>query len=62
MKKTNFPSLVPSQIELERTFCINLLYKGADVGFDEGTNVSAKYSVHGNEFKGKIKYVTIDLK
>lgn len=38
------------------------LDEGADVGFDEGTNVSDKYEIHGNEFEGKIKYVTIDLK
>lgn len=38
------------------------LDEGADVGFDEGTNVSANYPIHGNNFTGKIEYVRIDLK
>lgn len=39
------------------------LDEGADVGFDEGTNVSDNYSVHVNEnrFTGKIAYVKIEI-
>lgn len=37
------------------------LDEGADVGFDEGTNVSSNYGVHGNDFSGKIHFVTIDI-
>lgn len=37
------------------------LDEGADVGFDEGTNVSSNYGVHGNDFNGKIHFVTIDI-
>ena len=32
----------------------------ADVGIDEGTNVSSAYAQHGNEFTGKIEKVKID--
>ena len=35
---------------------------GADVGVDEGTNVSSSYGQHGNEFTGTIEKVTIDVK
>ena len=34
----------------------------ADVGVDEGTNVSSAYKQHGNEFTGNIEKVTIDVK
>ncbi len=39
------------------------LDEGADVGFDEGTNVSSNYGVHikDNKFTGKINYVRIDI-
>lgn len=38
------------------------LDEGADVGFDEGTNVSDNYKINGNNFIGSIDYVKIDLK
>ena len=34
----------------------------ADVGVDEGTNVSSAYKQHGNKFTGKIEKVRIDTK
>jgi len=34
----------------------------ADVGVDEGTNVSAAYKQHGNNFVGKIEKVLIEVK
>jgi arylsulfatase A-like enzyme len=34
----------------------------ADVGVDEGTNVSSAYKQHGNKFTGKIEKVTIEAK
>ena len=34
----------------------------ADVGVDEGTNVSSAYEQHENKFTGKIEKVTIDVK
>jgi arylsulfatase len=34
----------------------------ADVGVDEGTNVSSAYKQHGNRFTGKIERVRIDTK
>ncbi len=34
----------------------------ADVGVDEGTNVSAAYRQHGNQFTGRIEKVKIDVK
>ncbi|MFD2890885.1 sulfatase-like hydrolase/transferase [Flavobacterium chuncheonense] len=37
------------------------LDEGADVGFDEGTNVSKNYAVGKNRFNGKINYVKIDV-
>ncbi|MDX8338856.1 arylsulfatase [Draconibacterium sp. IB214405] len=37
------------------------LDEGADVGFDEATNVSSRYKVGDNHFSGKINYVTIDI-
>ena len=39
------------------------LDEGADVGFDEGTNVSDNYgiAVHDNTFTGKINFVRIDV-
>jgi len=38
------------------------LDEGADVGFDEGTNVSKNYAIGHNHFTGKIGYVKIDVK
>jgi len=35
------------------------LDEGADIGFDEATNVSRRYKVGDNKFNGKINYVTI---
>lgn len=37
------------------------LDEGADVGFDEGTPVSSRYSSRNSKFKGKINYVTIEI-
>ncbi len=34
----------------------------ADVGIDEGTNVSSAYKQHGNKFTGKIEKVTVDVR
>ena len=34
----------------------------ADVGIDEGTNVSAAYPQHGNKFTGRIEKVRVDVK
>ena len=34
----------------------------ADVGVDEGTNVSSAYEQHGNKFTGRIEKVQIDVK
>ncbi len=34
----------------------------ADVGVDEGTNVSSAYKQHGNKFTGKIEKVTVDVR
>jgi arylsulfatase len=34
----------------------------ADVGVDEGTNVSAAYNQHGNQFTGKIEKVLVEVK
>jgi hypothetical protein len=34
----------------------------ADVGIDEGTNVSSAYPQHGNAFTGKIAKVRVDVK
>ena len=34
----------------------------ADVGVDEGTNVSSAYGQHGNKFTGKIEKVQVDVK
>ena len=34
----------------------------ADVGVDEGTNVSAAYLQHGNKFTGRIEKVRVDVK
>lgn len=34
----------------------------ADVGVDEGTNVSAAYKQHDNRFTGKIQQVTVDVR
>jgi arylsulfatase len=34
----------------------------ADVGVDEGTNVSSAYKQHGNAFTGKIEKVKVDVK
>ena len=34
----------------------------ADVGVDEGTNVSSGYRQHGNAFNGGIEKITIDVK
>jgi Sulfatase len=34
----------------------------ADVGVDEGTNVSSAYGQHGNQFTGRIEKVQIDIK
>ena len=36
--------------------------EAADVGVDEGTNVSSAYKQHGNKFTGKIEKVRIDTK
>ena len=33
----------------------------ADVGVDEGTNVSSAYKQHGNKFTGKIEKVQVDV-
>ena len=37
------------------------LDEGADVGFDEGTNVSDLYKIGDNYFNGKINFVTIEI-
>jgi arylsulfatase len=34
----------------------------ADVGIDEGTNVSSAYPQHGNKFTGKIEKVLVEVK
>ena len=34
----------------------------ADVGIDEGTNVSSAYGQHGNKFTGRIAKVRVDVK
>ena len=34
----------------------------ADVGVDEGTNVSSAYKQHGNKFTGRIEKVRVDVK
>ena len=34
----------------------------ADVGIDEGTNVSSAYPQHGNKFSGRIEKVKVDVK
>ena len=34
----------------------------ADVGEDEGTNVSSAYKIHDNKFTGKIAKVRVDVK
>jgi arylsulfatase len=34
----------------------------ADVGIDEGTNVSSAYKQHGNRFTGTIEKVTVDVR
>jgi arylsulfatase len=34
----------------------------ADVGIDEGTNVSSAYPQHGNRFTGRIEKVKVDLR
>jgi len=36
------------------------LDEGADIGMDEGTNVSSRYKIIHNHFTGKINYVTIE--
>ena len=38
------------------------LDEGADVGFDEATNVSDNYIEYKNRFTGKINYVKVDIK
>lgn len=35
--------------------------EAADVGIDEGTNVSSAYKQHGNKFTGKIEKVQVDV-
>jgi arylsulfatase len=34
----------------------------ADVGIDEGTNVSSAYKLHGNEFTGRIEKVKVEVR
>ena len=34
----------------------------ADVGVDEGTNVSSAYTDHGNKFTGRIEKVLVEVK
>jgi len=34
----------------------------ADVGVDEGTNVSSAYKEYDNKFTGKIEKVTVDVR
>ncbi|MDX8340448.1 arylsulfatase [Draconibacterium sp. IB214405] len=37
------------------------LDEGADVGFDEGTNVTPNYGEYNNRFSGKINFVKVDI-